>query len=306
MNPVKSLKKRAINALGRNNTRRKEREDNYQNIDYLLDLIQAREWRDVRKVIKSKYGKVVCNKVDDTGLTAFGAAVGCSAPLDITIKILNFWPEALNVVDNHGSTPLHFACLNNVSNVVIDFVIKRSGGRLAVLAQDNMGFTPLHHAVLSLCVLINDTGSSSASPTRTMPSGWQNIIPSDTMSVINGVNVIERLCEEAPECIYILSNQGYSPIEFIQDKRASILEKENLDLLNDIYYNILREHGIRYYKHQKKMSEEKGWTERSISKIANYGENKSINSVSASIILENMTHESTNPSCCSGSIESKN
>ena len=299
MNPVKSLKK--------SNTRRKEREDNYQNIDYLLDLIQAQEWSDVRKVIKSKYGKVVCNKVDDTGLTAFGAAVGCNAPLDITKKILNFWPEALNVVDNHGSTPLHFACLNNVSNVVIDFVIKRSGGRLAVLAQDNMGFTPLHHAVLSVCASINDTGSSSASKTRrTMPSGWQNIIPGDTMSVINGMNVIERLCEEAPECVYILSNQGHSPIEFIQDKRASILEKENLDLLNDIYYNILREHGIRYYKHQKKMSEEKGWTERSISKIANYGENKSVNSFSVSTKLEKMTHESTNPSCYSGSIESKN
>jgi ankyrin repeat protein len=51
----------------------------------------------------------------------------------------------INVVDNRGSTPLHWACYSR-SEFALSFILALSPN---LEIQDRMGFTPLHLAIKS-------------------------------------------------------------------------------------------------------------------------------------------------------------
>ncbi len=247
MKHLKGIAKKAANALGIEQKLQK-RDADYSNVNYLLHLIQARKWRSVRKVLNSKSGENVCRDTDSTSLSPLAAAVGCNAPYAIIQKILRLYPDAILTQDEYGSIPLHFCCLNNSTEEVIDLILNHELGKAAVTTQDKNGYTPLHHCLLFIFSFVRDEA----------PDTQDDSIFIDSI-ISNSIGIIERLCAKAPECVLLSTNDGETAMDLVQEKRAYTKDEDNMDLLSDIYYNLLQQAAIQAYKNKKVQWESEGY-----------------------------------------------
>lgn len=270
MKHLKGIAKRAANVLGIEQKLQK-RDSDYSNVNYLLHLIQARKWRSVRKVLNSKSGEKVCQETDSTSLSPLGAAVGCNAPYDIIQKILKLYPDAILTQDEYGSIPLHFCCLNNSPEEVIDLILNHELGKAAVMTQDKNGYTPLHHSLQCICSFIRDerqevvpdtkSNGSDENNSSALPPAWlciQDDIFIDSM-ISNSLGMIERLCAKAPECVLLSTNYGETAMDLVQEKRVYTKDEDYMDLLSDIYYNLLQQAAVHTYKNNKIQWESEGY-----------------------------------------------
>jgi hypothetical protein len=267
---MRSLTRRAASVFGL-----ERRKVEVNDILYFLKLIQKRKWRKVRRLLRSSQHAQVCKMADPSGLTPLGAALGCNAPLDITRKILNLYPEAILQQDEYGSTPLHFGCLNGSHPDLVELILEHEHGKEASVSLDSQNYGPLHHAISYTCTSINDDNFSDSSSgdkhgedkSKSIPSAW--LYMNDDLYIHSiqrhSLKIISLLCHHSPEVLFLSTNDGYTPLDIIQRKKLSTKNDINLELIEEIYEE-LKQAGVTYYKKLKKGWEDAGYnTERRMS-----------------------------------------
>lgn len=268
---LRGLKEKAANAL---RISRMQPEMKYD-IETFLSLMQSAKWRKVRKILRSPIGREICQQSDKSNLTPLGAAFGCNAPYDIAKKILNYCPAAILKSDDYGSTALHLGCLNGANSEVIDLLLQHDLGKDAALMLDSCHHTPLHHTVLNTCASIEDDrrsrssrGSSSAERSYSIPSAWFHInddLYIDSM-ITNSFKIILHFCIALPEVVVLSTIDGDTPLDMIQNKRLTVSNVENLELLERIY-EMLVTAAIAHYKEQKNRWETDGFSQEDVKEV---------------------------------------
>lgn len=252
--------RRAVSIFARGKAEKDEAEEP------LLRYIQSRKWRKVRKFLKKSSREEISKITDISGLSPIGACFGCNAPFDISEKILLMYPEALMIGDEYGSTPLHFACMNGSHPDLIELILEQEHGRQAAHQLDNQNYGPLYLAVNYACEHIYDDKTSSGSKSSgivsddRIPSAWLRMNDDLYIDAIirNSVRVIKMLSFISPEIVLQEGNDGLTPLDIIQEKKLTITNEENYELLVQIYEGLM-DTAIRLYKDRKEKWEIDGY-----------------------------------------------
>jgi len=236
----------------------------------LLQLIQSRKWRKVRKILKSSNGEEIYRIMNFSGLSPIGACLGCNAPSDITEKILLLYPEALLFGDEYGSTPLHLACLNGSHPDLIEMILDQECGVKASQQFDCQKCSPLHLAVNYACAhIFDEKASTQSSQSKTnddrVPSAWLHMNDDLYIDAIirNSHRTIKMLCKVCPQMVLSPDDEGNTPLDILQEKKLTIINEVNYELLEELYEELL-ETAIRLYKEKKKRWENEGYREHDI------------------------------------------
>lgn len=162
------------------------------------------------------------------GLTCLSLAVCQDAPIDVIDAIIRADRSLITNRDVFGLNVLHLGCLNGASLSIIQYIARCYGSLLRQLDVDRR--TPLHHAVEYAihCVL------------------------EDQDAYFYYIEVLEELCQIAPDLVIIQDVTGISPIDMVQDvKVRTEVESMEYDRL-EIVYDVLKSASIEDYKAKQK------------------------------------------------------
>ncbi len=260
------MKKRSFRRAVSIFSRDKGDKDQAEDRTCLLRYIQSRKWRKVRKFLKSSSREEISQITDISGISPIGACLGCNAPFDISEKILLFYPEAILIGDEYGSNPLHFACLNGSHPDLVEMILDQEYGKQAASQLDSQKYGPLHLAVDYACAHIldekNSTEGSQSKCTNEdrIPSAWLHM--NDDLyidSIIrNSLRVIKMLCRVSPEIVFQEDEEGLTPLDIIQEKKLTIVNDVNYELVEEIYEELI-DTAIKLYKERKSQWEDEGF-----------------------------------------------
>ncbi len=221
----------------------------------VYELIHNEKWDKVPKILRGKYGSGICDEADESGLSILGIAVGSNPPLHIIELILKIKPSLSTKPDGYGALPIHLACLNGASAVVIKALIKHDRGATVKIPDEDQR-VPLHHAVeFSARLDIQENASpqefnSNFSDSRSSLSSYSNFE--------EDLDIISSLCNTAPELVRHTDKNGDTPIDVANVIRG-IARTEKQHFRIEKVYHILRNASIAVYKREKKAWELRGY-----------------------------------------------
>lgn len=239
-----------------------------------LNKFEKRQWKDIRKRLRSRKGPQFVRATGCYGITILALALGHNAPLDIIEVILELDPSLALQKDVLGASPLHIACLNGAPLNSIQLLINKYPC-LVTLRDDDLR-TPLHHAVEFVCRL-------------------------ETQSEFDAVGfaVIQALVDVSPEPIHWEDKDGDSPIDLthvvmIETDSSSYTDDESIYARVDELFQFLRKKSTAFYLEKKKKWEEEGYDVYAKVPIQTESTNNTANShtvVTASTTAETSNHD---------------
>mmetsp|Transcript_19798 Transcript_19798/g.23645 ORF Transcript_19798/g.23645 Transcript_19798/m.23645 type:complete len:326 (-) Transcript_19798:148-1125(-) len=200
----------------------------------IFKMIESEDWSQVRHYIQTDQGSKTCTKLDTSGLSVLGMALGFHAPIDIVIKMLEIDPNSSLKYDMFHAVPLHVACLNGANLDVVNYLLDHDDNTSAHCADSDKRVA-LHHAVEYACKAATEDEREN-----------------------DGIDVIKSLTSAAPTMLKRSDIQGDTPIDLCQMVKYEIEDENHPNNKNaEKVYKILREANIRLYRKEKKQSERK-------------------------------------------------
>mmetsp|Transcript_21834 Transcript_21834/g.25239 ORF Transcript_21834/g.25239 Transcript_21834/m.25239 type:complete len:149 (-) Transcript_21834:3029-3475(-) len=147
-------------------------------------------------------------------------ALGYGAPISVIEDMIRTDASLAKVKNNFGATAFHVACLNGAPIQLINALVYHyeNDGMLKELDMD--GRCPLHHAVENACRMANETDDSY-------------------------MEVLQRLCEVAPEVVHLEDKTNLTPIDLVQVAKLEVAGASNKCQRLDAINVLLRNNGIR-------------------------------------------------------------
>ncbi len=255
----------------------------------LFPLFRNADWKKLRSKLKdSEHCYSICQDTDDTKLSCLTLALVTPAPMDIMQRMLEIDPELPYNQDVYGATPLHLACLNGSSIEKIKAILAHkdqstyflpgsssSSTNTSSISRENLASivdkdrrSALHHAVEFTCnqsLLFYEKRTTPPNPLfswleRAGSNKSQSLsrIIYPTFKVMRDycLQLVEVLCEVAPEMIFKKCIKGLTPIDILHIHKIRLYKKaqsediEENQFLREIY-GILKQTSIQQYKKQK-------------------------------------------------------
>ncbi len=202
----------------------------------LLNLIQCCNWRKLSRALKSKDAKTLMRRQrDDTNLTCLALALGYHAPIKIIEQMIDLDPDMAYEKDSFGETALHLACLNGSAIEEVSMLLDNHQDLVYEVDLDLR--VALHHAVEYFC------------EREALEDGTNETY----------MDVIQILCEAAPDTLYSFDKTGATPIDIVQSTK---LKYDNSSLMYEKLENIyceLTSLSVKYYIEKKKGWEMEGY-----------------------------------------------
>ena len=111
----------------------------------LLKLIKTTDWAGVKRILSSDNGKEQSAQKDVYGNLPLHAAIGFQAPEEISLAILNSYPDAAKTHGTDYWLPLHVAAMYGCSSTVCEQLIRAYPQALDDEGEPNIkGRTPRH------------------------------------------------------------------------------------------------------------------------------------------------------------------
>ena len=111
----------------------------------LLVLIKACKWKEVKSLLSSDEGKELAAQKDVYSNTPLHAAIGFKAPEEISLAILEVYPEAARIKGSNEWLPLHIAAMYGCSPAVMEALIRANPQGLDDEGEPKIkGRTPRH------------------------------------------------------------------------------------------------------------------------------------------------------------------
>lgn len=196
----------------------------------LFNKITQRQWRKVRRLLKSSDARELCEEVDSTNLTCLGVALGFEAPLEIIKLLIEANPEMVFYMDDFGASCLHVACLNGSSIESIEYLLQNFP-QLSRRNDDDKR-VPLHHAVEYACQSSRE----------------------DEQYYLKLIDTMYRI---SPETIHASDKVHDSPVDLVQ-MFITRCDENDLERLQ-VIYRVLNSFSIEQYKKKKEHWEMQGY-----------------------------------------------
>lgn len=243
--------------------------------DSMLNLIQKQRWRRIKQILDSSQAEHYCQEEDGSRLSVLSKALGYAAPVDVVDAIIKTNPAVVDHLDEYGANALHVGCLNGAPFELIRYLACNYQRLTAVTDNDHR--TPLHHAVEHAC--------------------------SDGGNFDYYTDVVELLCEKAPQTILLGDKGGETPTDIVQLIKMDYGHNSPEYLRMDNMYRLMKSHYIDYYMKQKKTWELNGYMKMAMTITSHSRTGTSMSSSSISSPQTKMNDEITscNPSTLSGS-----
>lgn len=166
------------------------------NIVYLLDLIESQDWDKFEEVALSNPNtfRIISRLISDcrelNGMTLLHACLRYGPPIKILDQMINLYPQALEVQDCLGRTPLHVAAGSGAFQWVIGLLTGNYPEACNI--QDEGGHTPLHFACDTSCTLFEGDkcthrGAPSLDTVRVLLSGSLHAVILEDEDEMNAV-----------------------------------------------------------------------------------------------------------------------
>lgn len=229
--------------------------------------IRIGHWQKLEEMLLSDKGEFLCSMKDSSGLSVLSVAVISYPPIDILQLILNLNPSASLEPDKFGAVPLTLACLNGASAGVIKTVLEHDNGMSATV-PDGDKRVALHHAV-EYAARINVHELTNEQTKATMDSFNFSVNGSDCSTRMNtsilsdsdfanDIEVIKLICDASPEMIHFASSNGDTPLDVMHIIRGRCKSEAQRNMVEYVYYSVLRQTSVNVYMGQKKEWEEYG------------------------------------------------
>lgn len=223
-------------------------------------------WSKLKKMLQTDSGDLICSMRDSSGLSLLSVVVISNPPLDILNMILSLNPSATLEPDEFGVVPITLACMNGASAEVIRTILEHDNGMSATV-PDSDKRVALHHAVE--CAARIDVSELSEEQSKAVFDSFHFSDASDcstklstsassNMDLSNDAEVLELLCDAAPEMIHFASSNGDTPLDVMHIVRGRCKSESQRTMVEYLYYSILRKASIALYLERKKESEEYG------------------------------------------------
>ena len=204
---------------------------------FLFSIIAKRKWRKLAHSLQSRHAVQLISERDDSNLTCLSLALGYQAPIEIIDMMIKLDPQLAFRKDAFGATALHVACLNGASLDLVDLLLQQHDEIAYEVDFDNR--CALHHAVEYACD--------------------RDVIHHDDYTHDTYVDVIQNLCNSAPDMLYCYDNTGETPIDLVQrikcKNESSGAMYEKLQLI----YTALTEQSVKYYRETRRRWELEGF-----------------------------------------------
>jgi hypothetical protein len=223
-------------------------------------------WRTLDKMLQSDSGELICSMQDSSGLSLLSIAVISTPPLETLNLILRLNPSATLEPDKFGVVPIALACMNGASSEVVQTLLEHDNG-MGATVPDSDKRVALHHAVeqaarISIKELTEDQSKavfdSFAFSEDSECSTKLSTSASSTIDLSNDAEVLQLLCEAAPEMVHFASSNGDTPLDVMHIVRGRCKTEAQQTMVEYLYYSILRKTSIELYKKCKKEWEEYG------------------------------------------------
>ncbi len=243
----------------------------------LFRMICKKKWTKVIKFLKTRSGMTQAKQTDSFGNTAISAAVTHQAPMEVIENILLIQPEFSLQVDCYGMIPLHLACQTGASCEVIKALLRQDNGAGAQ-AVDLRRKTPLHYSMDYMCNPVKNgntngihgspenlhnsslTGSLSMNGTAESSGTTGSSLSMSADEFQDQLNAIEELVAAAPRVVLCTDSQGRTPIDILQDCKASNRHGPKWERA-DIICEYLRKVSVQVYMEEKAKHEMIGFNE---------------------------------------------
>lgn len=223
-------------------------------------------WRTLDKMLQSDSGELICSMQDSSGLSLLSIAVISTPPLETLNLILRLNPSATLEPDKFGVVPIALACMNGASSEVVQTLLEHDNG-MGATVPDSDKRVALHHAVeqaarISTKELTEEqfkaVFDSFAFSEDSECSTKLSTSASSTIDLSNDEEVLQLLCEAAPEMVHFASSNGDTPLDVMHIVRGRCKTEAQQTMVEYLYYSILRKTSIELYKECKKEWEEYG------------------------------------------------
>lgn len=223
-------------------------------------------WRKLNKMLQSDSGELICSMRDSSGLSLLSVAVISNPSLETLNLILRLNPSATLEPDKFGVVPIALACMNGASSEVVQTLLEHDNG-MGATVPDSDKRVALHHAVeqaarISIKELTEEQSKavfdSFAFSEDSDCSTKLSTSASSTIDLSNDAEVLQLLCEAAPEMIHFASSNGDTPLDVMHIVRGRCKTEAQQTMVEYLYYSILRKTSIELYKECKKEWEEYG------------------------------------------------
>lgn len=210
----------------------------------LLKHIVSRKWRKVNLMLETEAVieevRNFKSKVID-GASILSIAVCFNPPLNILKTILSIAPSHSVQADKFGMLPLHLACMSGVSSKIVKCLLKHDRGSTAKVTNI-FNRTPLHYAAIHAVKLeppfvkqMEEVGSGS-SVDATCPPGLK------VEEYQDQIKTVQALLSVAPGQMLVADNENKTPIDIMQDMKASCKTRgpkwERADIIHEIFLEV--------------------------------------------------------------------
>lgn len=203
----------------------------------LFPIITKRKWRKLAHALQSRHAVEYISERDDSNLSCLSLALGYQAPLEIINMMIEVDPQLAFRKDAFGATALHVACLNGASPNLVDLLLKRHDEIAYEVDLDKRG--ALHHAVEYACD--------------------REVIHHEDYTHDTYVDVIQNLCNAAPDMLYCYDNTGETPIDLVQRiKRKNEKSGPMYEKLQLIYLELTAQ-SVKLYRENRRRWELEGY-----------------------------------------------
>mmetsp|Transcript_1481 Transcript_1481/g.1958 ORF Transcript_1481/g.1958 Transcript_1481/m.1958 type:complete len:334 (-) Transcript_1481:2025-3026(-) len=210
-----------------------------EELPYIFQLIEDQQWKELRKCLRSEKGYELCQERDSSKLNCLSMALGCNAPLFIVEEMVETDVTLATAKDNYGATAIHVACLNGAQVELINYLLCYYEDDIAK-DLDYDGRSALHHAVENFLTAAAEDEEEQQHETA------------------SSMSLLQRLCEAAPEMVYVQDQGKTTPIDMVQVAKVQTIVESKLYKRLDTIYNLLKYTGIQVYMDNKKRWEEEG------------------------------------------------
>jgi len=214
----------------------------------MFSLIKKEKWDRIGRLLDGPDARSFCTGCDSTGLSVASMAICSYAPLMIIDRILEVNPSCTMEADNFGAIALHLACLNGAPADIIKLIIAHDKGVSVTMRDDDLR-VPLHHAV-EFAARLDLRESDSSMPSSSLYSSSKSSVYSSPSSFHEDLEVIQGLCDVAPETVHFTNKNNDTPMDILHVIRGMV-ETEEQHLRIESVYAIMKEASIRVYKRNR-------------------------------------------------------
>jgi hypothetical protein len=228
-------------------------------LPYVFQLIERKEWTNLRRLLNGDRGQELCQQIDGSGLTCLALALGCEAPIDIIKAMVEIDPSLPGRCDKYGASAIHIGCLNGSSIDSLSYLLSQNRELARQVDADNR--CALHHVVEFACCNISGKRYDICDGVGTRKKH-------DDFSL----ELLRKVFETAPEMIHALDDFGGTPIDLIQLVKIGIESTDSEEYKrHDRLYQLLKELSVTEYRAKKQLWEMESFsTTRKISTIKGY------------------------------------